>query len=303
VLQNPARKPGVALVLKGRKGVGKDTLAEIMRRIVGQRHVAHVTSTDRLTSRFNAPFATALIGHVEEASWGGNKETKGVLQSLITSPVMPLERKGVDTVEVASYLRLIFTTNEDWAVPATADERRYAVFAVPDHRKCDEPYWNALYAQIEGDGPAGFMSFLLDWQKPDSVSLRRPPNTAALAEQKLAGLRGVNAWWLGVLDDGKLPGLDDIDDFDWAEAPQTIEVKDLYASYAEWMKDQKWHGETIGPRQFGKDIRRMCRGVARYRAGGGDTRPWHYLFPALDECRRDFNKAMDIPDGTVVWND
>lgn len=74
IVQNPARKPGVALVLKGLKGVGKDTLAEIMRRIIGPAHVAHVTNSARVSDRFNAQFATAILAHLEEASWGGDRQ-------------------------------------------------------------------------------------------------------------------------------------------------------------------------------------------------------------------------------------
>ena len=40
MIQNPSVKPDVALVLKGKKGAGKDTLAEIMKMILGRRHYA-----------------------------------------------------------------------------------------------------------------------------------------------------------------------------------------------------------------------------------------------------------------------
>ncbi|WP_288943958.1 DUF5906 domain-containing protein [uncultured Roseovarius sp.] len=305
VVQNPARKPGVALVLKGLKGVGKDTLAEIMRRIIGTRHVAHVTSTDRLTGRFNGPFATALIGHVEEASWGGNRDAKGVLQSLITSPVMPLERKGVDTIEVDSFLRLIFTTNEEWAIPATADERRYAVFEVPAHRKGDVAYWDALYAQIEGGGLAGFMAHLMDWQTPDGVSLRRPPNTAALAGQKLAGLRNVDAWWLELLTDGELPGLDDLDqESGWLESSQIVEKPELREAYEAWMQGKRWHGETLGAAQFSRALAHICPGIGTMRIrDDGANRTRCYTIPPLGECRDQFNEAMNLPRGEGGWYD
>ncbi|MFN7002660.1 MAG: bifunctional DNA primase/polymerase, partial [Roseinatronobacter sp.] len=84
LVQRPGEKPGVALVLRGPKGAGKDTLAVILSKIIGQRHVAHVTRPEALTDRFNAPFATAMLGHVEEAYWAGDPSKKGALQALIT---------------------------------------------------------------------------------------------------------------------------------------------------------------------------------------------------------------------------
>ena len=71
LVQNPGCKPGVALVLKGGKGAGKDRLAAVMSKIIGQRHVAHIDQPDQLTARFNAPFATAILAHVEQAFWAG----------------------------------------------------------------------------------------------------------------------------------------------------------------------------------------------------------------------------------------
>lgn len=193
IVQHPGEKPGVALVLVGEKGAGKDTVVEVLRRIVGTAHCAHAPSMHRLTDNFNRPFATALIGHVEEATWGGDHKGKGLLQSLITAPTMPLEIKGVDTTSVDSFPRLILTTNEFHAIPATPGERRYAILSVSDARCNDRAYFDALYAEILGDGCAGFMAFLQNWKTPSDIDLRTPPGTAALMAQKLAHLRGVGA--------------------------------------------------------------------------------------------------------------
>ena len=117
---------------------------------------------------------------------------------------MPLEKKGVDVVQVDSFVRLILTANDEWVVPATSDERRYAVFEVPDTRKDDTAYWDSLYRQIGNDGLAGFLAYLLAWQVPEGVDVRRPPQTAGLARQKVAGLRNVERWWFGLLSIGEL---------------------------------------------------------------------------------------------------
>ncbi|MFN3145274.1 MAG: primase-helicase family protein [Paracoccaceae bacterium] len=166
-----------------------------MRRIVGLAHTAHVTKSSRLSGQFNAHLATALLVHLEEASWGGDREAKGVLQSLITAPQMPLEKKGVDVVQVDSFCRLLMTANDEWVVPATEDERRYCVLEIPSHRQGDRAYWSNLYRQIEGDGTAGFLAHLREWVVPEGVDVRQPPQTAGLAGQKLATLRGVDRWW------------------------------------------------------------------------------------------------------------
>ncbi|HEV7291968.1 MAG TPA: DUF5906 domain-containing protein [Devosia sp.] len=130
IFQNPGQKPRVALVLKGGKGAGKDTLAAVLKMIIGKRHVAHVEKPDLLTQRFNAHLAPAILVHVEEAYWAGAVDKKGVLQALITSETMTVERKGIDPVTIDSYCRILMTTNDRWVVPASNDERRYAVLVL-----------------------------------------------------------------------------------------------------------------------------------------------------------------------------
>lgn len=188
-VQRPAEKPDVAMVLKGGKGVGKDTLAVLMSRIVGKRHVAMIDRPDLLTGRFNGHLASALLGHVQEAFWSGDRSRKGILQALITSPTISMERKGLDADTVDSYLRLIMTTNEDWTVPASHDERRYLVLDVSNARQGDRKYFQQLYTEIEGEALRGFLHYLLSidlagWEPRDI------PQTSGLIDQKLESLEG-----------------------------------------------------------------------------------------------------------------
>lgn len=302
MVQTPEKKPDVALILKGKKGAGKDSLAEIMKRIVGRRHCAHVPATERLVGRFNAAFATAILIHAEEAIWGGQKESKGVVQSLITCPEMPLERKGIDTVQVDSFCRLLFTTNEAWAVPATADERRYAVFEVSNAHSGDREYFNKLWDQVENGGCAGFLAYLLNWQQPDHVELRNPPKTRGLMEQKLSGLRGVERWWYEVLSVGEAPGLkSEFEDFNWMDSSVSMRRDDLRQHYENWMRDRRYQGEITGPSEFGEALRALCPGLTSSRPSKNGARIWNYVLPPLQDCRSGFLKAMGGDEDEIQW--
>ena len=72
--------------------------------------------------------ASTLLMHVEEGFWSGDPKAVGILNNLITAPTVSIERKGIDLDQMPSVLRLFMSSNEGWVVPATADERRYAVF-------------------------------------------------------------------------------------------------------------------------------------------------------------------------------
>ncbi len=292
IVQNPGRKPGVAMVLKGGKGAGKDTLAVILRRMIGKRHVAHVTRPDALTQRFNAQFASALVCHVEEAYWSGAQDKKGTLQALITSETMPIEKKGVDTVEVDSFLRLVMTTNEEWAVPASNDERRYAVFNVSDTRIGDHEYFRALYDEIEGDGPSAFLAYLQNVDLSD-FDVRDVPQTEALRDQKINSLRGVSRWWFEFLSKGDIGAFEDWDD------EITIEREEIRLRYEDFIRDNRHQGDAVNTRQFGIELRKMLPEL-------GETRPRMdgkpgartYVFPPLIQCRDQFEAWLGA---SVDW--
>ncbi|MGP6089491.1 DUF5906 domain-containing protein [Antarctobacter jejuensis] len=307
IVQNPANKPRVALVLKGGKGAGKDSLVDLMRRIVGSRHYALANSPDVLTSNFNGLYDTALLIHAEEASWGGDKQAKGKLQSLITNSEIRIERKGVDAVQIPSFHRVIFSTNEEWAVPATADERRYAVFNVSDHRIGDHDYFDALHRQIKGDGAAAFMAFLMAWETPDGIRIGKPPQTRGLLDQKLAGLRNVEAWWFEKLCAGFTGSEEFGDESEWRSGPLEIIKTDLHSDYCYWMHRQRHHGDTKGREAFAKSLNAMCPMMeTRRRRGGsaeGSGRQRAYWMPQLDECRRAFAGYMKSDEAHFSWSE
>ena len=69
----------------------------------------------------------------DEAFFSGDKQGEQVLKAVITEPKIVIERKGIDAELQDNYLKVFMSTNSDWAVPATKDERRYCVCDVSSH--------------------------------------------------------------------------------------------------------------------------------------------------------------------------
>jgi hypothetical protein len=85
VLQNPSRKPRVALLFHGRQGISKTTLAElVLKRVIGQDYVAEVEDGSSLTGPFNAHRANKLLIVANELRSGGAAcKQAHVLKSMI----------------------------------------------------------------------------------------------------------------------------------------------------------------------------------------------------------------------------
>lgn len=99
---------------------------------------------------------------------------------------------------------LLFSSNENWVVPAGTDERRFAVFDVADQWKEDHQRFADLYAELANGGREALLADLLSvaLDAPEAPNLRVIPKTKALLEQKVRSLDPITAWWLGRLIDG-----------------------------------------------------------------------------------------------------
>lgn len=189
MVQTPCVKPGVALVLRGLQGTGKSFVAETLGALLG-RHSVTVSHMRHLTGNFNRHLADKLLITAEESYWGGNKKDEGALKDLITSPAALLEMKGVDAVPITSCCRLIMITNDEWAVPASADVRRFFVLDVGEERRNDHAYFKAMHDQLYGDDKAGLRALLAVLKGRDlrRRELRAVPETEALQVQKVLSL-------------------------------------------------------------------------------------------------------------------
>ena len=245
-LQNPDLLPGVALAFKGAKGTGKTTLGDLVASLFGS-HGLVLSRREQLTGQFTAYLGTACFVLCDEVDFrhaAGREDSQ--LKKLVTDRASMIERKGVDATASTNRLGVMLATNADVVVPASADERRYAVFEVPDTWATGDGAPNleearrrhaAVHQQIASGGREAFLHAMLT-----RTLLDHPreciPATAALAGQKVESLPLVQRWFLSVCEEGVLPQPSDFmvaTDFpddnedpgaDWEEAPQ-------YTTYAE----------------------------------------------------------------------
>ena len=91
----------------------------------------------------------------------GNKKDEGALKGLVTERDRMVEGKFQNPLTLPSYLRLIFATNEPWAVPTGEKERRWCVLNVNNNHIQDTEYFRALKAEMANGGVEALMDFLL----------------------------------------------------------------------------------------------------------------------------------------------
>jgi hypothetical protein len=201
MVQRPWEKPGVALVLRGRKGTGKTLLTQILARVIGKPNTIITASGKKLFEKFNWHLADKLLIGAEEAFFAGNRELNDQLKHLLTGAEIEVEQKYGQRINMKSMHRLIMTSNHDQVIAASDDERRFFVCDVSNKRRQDDGYFAPLVRVIKGEDDATLAAFMLELQtrdiknwKPEQAA-RNAANTD-LARQKLLSLEPPLQWLL-----------------------------------------------------------------------------------------------------------
>ena len=93
-VQHPGERAEVALVVRGKRGMGKGTLGNAMCRVFGA-HGVHLSNQKHLTAGFNRHLMHCSFLFADEAFWPGDKSGEGELKRIITEPTLFIEPKGL----------------------------------------------------------------------------------------------------------------------------------------------------------------------------------------------------------------
>lgn len=239
IIQKPDKKSGVCVVLKSEgRGTGKSTVSLLMEKLLGQ-YAMRVQDSKHLLGAFNSHLANKLFVTVEEAFWSGSNKDAGKFRTLITDGTITIEAKGKDAIEVDSYHRFLLCTNNDWAVPAHQQERRFFVLEVSDCKQGDTEYFTKLYEDIRSPETIGQLFNLLKNFNIEPYNLRKAPMTEALQAQIMESLPSEAEWFQKILDDGSITDGSQVYDL---EHGATIPKQSFFNSYITYCDDMKVHG-------------------------------------------------------------
>lgn len=299
MVQHPARPAEVAMVFKGSKGSGKGTFCRALTELAG-KHGRHVTSPEHFTGRFNEHLADTIMLFVDEGFWAGDKKAEGQLKGLITEKSMSYEGKGKPIFEGPNQLHVVMASNEDWVVPATHDERRFAVFEADDNAAKAFPHFAALN---EDDGPerdkmlSAMLYDLMHMELGDWHPRKDVPQTQALIDQKLEGFRKspLDGWWYSCLENGEVNMLNGVMAHwpdSWMAGPEEkdLMLTSLHVSTKEALGISKTKlAKYLG--QAGVIMGDKVRNSQNQKV---------WSVPSLDEARRSFEAKIG---GAIEWPD
>lgn len=295
LVQKPYQRPLTTLVFKGAKGVGKNALVDRIGNLLGQGHYLVAHDSRYLTSNFNGHLDSCLCLVLDEAFWSGDKSSEGKLKGITTAPEIMIERKGKEPYTVDNLVRLVVIGNEDWLVPASHDERRYAVFAVGEGRKQDGAYFKKMRELVDDAGGNQVLLHYLKNFDLSTVDVNTPPKTKALQDQKIGSLSSIEQFWMECLMEGKILGLEFCEE--WEPRLEKEKFRRAFTAYCRqrniksWVPDQMWIGRHLAKMTPSTDFTQKKKVDNGYRKA--------YTFQSLEACREDFDKYIG---GEIEWD-
>lgn len=297
MIQKPYERPLTTLVFRGRKGVGKNVLIDRVGKLLGSGHYLVAHDSRYLTSNFNGHLDSCLCLVLDEAFWSGDKTAEGKLKGITTAPEIMIERKNKEPYTVKNLVRLIVVGNEKWLVPASYDERRYAVFDVGEGRKQQGKYFEQMRILLDHKGGA---EILMDYFKNfdlSKVDVNVAPATKGLHEQKLDSLSLLEQFWHACLINGKIVNTDFSNDW-----PNQIEKSDFRRAYTNYARERNSRSWVQSDESIGRELCTIAPSISPHRKMKIEAGKyaWAYTFSDLETARAEWDERFGIKS---VWTE
>lgn len=287
MIQKPWERPLTTLVFQGGKGTGKNEFINRIGSLLGSRHFSTVHDPRYLTSNFNSHLEHCLCLVLDEAFWSGDKAAESKLKGLTTASEILIERKFREPYLTDNLTRLVVIGNERWVVPASEDERRYAVFKFGEDRKQDARFFVELKRLMEDRGGKNVLMHYFLNRDISSMNLSGIPTTKGLLDQKLASLDAVSRWWFDCLAEMRILG----EEFE-KEWPQEINRERFRTAFKKYAREHNVRNWLVDEYSFGRIMRQLVPGIESIRKKTEDGRKRAYVLPDLDHCRFSWEKHI-----------
>jgi hypothetical protein len=202
-VQFPDQRGEIGVVLIGKKGVGKNVAVEEFGELFGP-HFWTVTNPDHFTGKFNSHLQHCSILFADECLKPENKVHEQIAKTLLTGQTIMIEPKGVNAYQVKNFLHVFICTNSKWAIPATADERRWFILHVGEKHIKDFAYFEKICDDMDAGGRANLLHYLLNLNI-SKFEFRDVPETDAMLDQQERTRSGIDLMVEGWCREGTAP--------------------------------------------------------------------------------------------------
>ena len=161
-----------AILLAGPQGNGKSYFGEVIRKCLGDNNIGMVSS-ESLTNKFNSFASGSSVNIINELSvdTSSGRKLMDTIKPLITDPVLAIEGKCKDCVNMPNFTNYLCTTNHYDALPIKEGDRRFCVLFTEKPNVMDSEYFRKLFVLLEdADQVAGLHKWLSEYIICDEIA-------------------------------------------------------------------------------------------------------------------------------------
>ena len=144
LLQKPSELPKTAIILKSKQGFGKDTLIDIIQKLIGKQYIFRTADMDDVFGSYNVGIRDNLLLQLNEVEGGKGFNNKEKIKNMITEETTIIREKYISQYDQKNYLRLFILSNNLNPIEITPDDRRFNVFK-SHHIKPKSDYFSELH--------------------------------------------------------------------------------------------------------------------------------------------------------------
>ncbi len=174
-VQFPGQKIRWAVLIQGTEGAGKTYLAEVMKAVLGRRHVKTVDGTT-ITSGWNEwTFGYQMVVIEEVRVVGTNRhDIMNRLKPWITNEDIPINEKFRSSRDAQNTANYILFSNHHDCLAITQNDRRYFILKSPLQQKSQvlalgKDYFKTLFDFLKTH-PGAMRAFFMHWKISDDFA-------------------------------------------------------------------------------------------------------------------------------------
>jgi len=152
IIQEPNEKTGVATILTGEEGVGKDTIIYLIRKLLGSNYVCATNRMEDITPKrgaFNMKLKDKIVIEFNETTGRDGNDYMEQLKDFITREENDIRELYKAPYKQKQISRLFLFGNGLNPITMKDGQRRFIWIKINGSRKGDVEYWDKLYSDFD----------------------------------------------------------------------------------------------------------------------------------------------------------
>lgn len=152
IIQNPGRKTGTAIVIKGDQGIGKNTLGSIIRKLLSDQYYVETSNPkEDIFGAYNMLTANKLGIVFNETESKDTFANNARIKDMVTEPRENIREKFMKSDTMRSFCRLLFFSNLNIVVKIEQGDRRFVILEGSNEMKGNREYFKIINEWMESD--------------------------------------------------------------------------------------------------------------------------------------------------------